>query len=114
MIVGGHKTSRGRGTCNRPGVSVAEAPGREGAGQRLLPLDETGGREGDLAAIGSDQFGARVGRGDVADDVDAADAQRVIDISRSFDIDARIIGYTQAADHNELIIESDKGRFEYQ
>ena len=33
--------------------------------------------------------------------VDAADAQRVIDISRSFDIDARIIGYTQAADHNE-------------
>ena len=46
--------------------------------------------------------------------VDAADAQRVIDISRSFDIDARIIGYTQAADHNELIIESDKGRFEYQ
>ena len=36
--------------------------------------------------------------------VDAADAQRVIDISRSFDIDARIIGYTQAADHNELII----------
>lgn len=45
--------------------------------------------------------------------VDAEDAQRVIDISRSFDIDARIIGYTQAADHNELIIESDKGRFEY-
>ncbi len=45
--------------------------------------------------------------------VDAADAQLVIDISRSFDIDARIIGYTQAADHNELIIESDKGRFEY-
>ena len=45
--------------------------------------------------------------------VDAEDAQRVIDISRSFDIDARIIGYTPAADHNELIIESDKGRFEY-
>ena len=45
--------------------------------------------------------------------VDDEDAQRVIDISRSFDIDARIIGYTQAADHNELIIESDKGRFEY-
>lgn len=45
--------------------------------------------------------------------VDAEDAQRVIDISRSFDIDARIIGYTQAADYNELIIESDKGRFEY-
>ena len=45
--------------------------------------------------------------------VDAEDAQRVIDISRSFDIYARIIGYTQAADHNELIIESDKGRFEY-
>ena len=46
--------------------------------------------------------------------VDAADAHRGFGISRSFDIDVRIIGYTHAADHNELIIESDKGRFEYQ
>ena len=45
--------------------------------------------------------------------VDAADAQQVIDISRSFGIDARVIGYTQPAARNELIIESDKGRFEY-
>ena len=45
--------------------------------------------------------------------VDAEDAQRVIDISRSFDINARVTSSPQAADHNELIIESDKGRFEY-
>ena len=45
--------------------------------------------------------------------VDAADAQRVIDISQSFGIDARIVGYTMPAPQNELIIESDKGRFEY-
>ena len=45
--------------------------------------------------------------------VDAADAQRVIDISQSFGIDARVVGYTMPAPQNELIIESDKGRFEY-
>ncbi len=45
--------------------------------------------------------------------VDPADAQTVIDISRSFGIDAQIVGYTLDAAHNELIIESEKGRFEY-
>ena len=45
--------------------------------------------------------------------VDAADAQRVIDISQSFGIDARVVGYTMPAPQNELIIESEKGRFEY-
>lgn len=41
------------------------------------------------------------------------DAQKVIEISQSFGIDAQIVGYTEAADNNVLIIESEKGRFEY-
>ncbi len=45
--------------------------------------------------------------------VDPADAQSVIDISRSFGIDAQIVGYTLDAAKNELVIESEKGRFEY-
>ncbi len=45
--------------------------------------------------------------------VDPADAQTVIDISRSFGIDAQIVGYTLDAAKNELVIESEKGRFEY-
>jgi len=45
--------------------------------------------------------------------VDSSNAQKVIEISHSFGIDAQIVGYTEASDHNELIIESDKGRFEY-
>ena len=45
--------------------------------------------------------------------VDSSNAQKVIEISHSFGIDAKIVGYTEASDRNELIIESDKGRFEY-
>lgn len=45
--------------------------------------------------------------------VDLSNAQKVIEISHSFGIDAQIVGYTEASDRNELIIESDKGRFEY-
>ncbi len=45
--------------------------------------------------------------------VNPADAQSIIDISNSFGIDAQIVGYTLDAAHNELIIESEKGRFEY-
>ena len=45
--------------------------------------------------------------------VDSSNAQKVIEISHSFGIDAQIVGYTEASDRNELIIESDKGRFEY-
>lgn len=41
------------------------------------------------------------------------DAEAVIGISQSFGIDAQIVGYTEAASRNELIIESEKGRFEY-
>ena len=45
--------------------------------------------------------------------VDSLNAQKVIEISHSFGIDAQIVGYTEASHRNELIIESDKGRFEY-
>ncbi len=41
------------------------------------------------------------------------DAQAVIDITRSFGIDARIVGYVVPAERNRLIIESEFGRFEY-
>ena len=40
-------------------------------------------------------------------------ADRVIDIVRSFDIDARIVGRIEAAEANRLTIISDKGTFEY-
>lgn len=41
------------------------------------------------------------------------DAQTVIDITRSFGIDARIVGYVAPAERNRLIIESEFGCFEY-
>ncbi|NDW09728.1 AIR synthase related protein [Dysgonomonas sp. 520] len=41
-------------------------------------------------------------------------AQKVIDISRKFNIDAQIIGHVEASDKKELIIESEFGRFEYE
>jgi phosphoribosylformylglycinamidine cyclo-ligase len=40
-------------------------------------------------------------------------AGEVIAISRTFGIDARIIGFVEASDKKKLIIESEKGRFEY-
>lgn len=40
-------------------------------------------------------------------------AQRVIEISESFGIPARIVGRVEAAETNKLTIISDKGRFEY-
>ncbi len=40
-------------------------------------------------------------------------AQEVIDINRSFGIDARIIGFVEKADKNSLVIESEFGHFEY-
>ncbi|VBB45876.1 Phosphoribosylformylglycinamidine cyclo-ligase [uncultured Paludibacter sp.] len=40
-------------------------------------------------------------------------AQEVIDISRSFNIDAQIVGYCQFADKKQVVIESEFGRFEY-
>lgn len=40
-------------------------------------------------------------------------AQQVIDIARSFNIDAQICGHCERADHNELLIESPYGTFVY-
>ena len=40
-------------------------------------------------------------------------AEEVIGISKSFGIDAQIVGFVEEADKNELIIESEKGRFTY-
>ena len=41
------------------------------------------------------------------------DAAQVIEIAQSFGIDAQIVGRVEECDHNELIIESEKGRFVY-
>lgn len=40
-------------------------------------------------------------------------AEEVISIARSFHIDAQVVGFVEEADKNELIIESEKGRFVY-
>lgn len=40
-------------------------------------------------------------------------AEKVIDISQSFDIDAQIVGFVEASDKTELIIESEHGKFIY-
>lgn len=40
-------------------------------------------------------------------------ADEVIGISRSFGVDAQIVGFVEDAEKNELIIESEKGRFLY-
>lgn len=40
-------------------------------------------------------------------------AQGIIDISKSYNIDAQIIGYVESSDKTELIIESEFGKFEY-
>ncbi len=40
-------------------------------------------------------------------------AQEIIDISRSFNVDAQIVGYIEKSENRELIIESEFGRFEY-
>ncbi len=42
------------------------------------------------------------------------DALKVIEIARSFGIDAQVIGYVEDAPHNELIIESEAGHFVYE
>lgn len=40
-------------------------------------------------------------------------ADRIIEISQSFGVDAKVIGRVEASDHNHLTIISDKGTFEY-
>ncbi len=45
--------------------------------------------------------------------LDAANAEKVIEISKSFGIDAQIIGRVEASDHTHLTIESEAGIFNY-
>lgn len=45
--------------------------------------------------------------------VSPEDAQTVIDISKSFNIDAQVIGHVEDAEHNALTIKSEAGTFEY-
>ena len=40
-------------------------------------------------------------------------ANEVIEISKSFGIDAQIVGRVEASDHTHLTIKSEKGTFEY-
>jgi Phosphoribosylaminoimidazole (AIR) synthetase len=40
-------------------------------------------------------------------------AEEIINISKGFGVDAQIVGFVEDADKNELIIESEKGRFVY-
>ena len=40
-------------------------------------------------------------------------AQQIIDISRSFNVDAQIVGRIEKSENKELIIESEFGKFEY-
>lgn len=45
--------------------------------------------------------------------VSPQDAQEVIEIARSFGIEAQIVGRVEECDHNELIIESEMGHYVY-
>ena len=45
--------------------------------------------------------------------LDAEYAQDVIDISRSFNIDARIVGRVEEAESNRLTLITENGTFEY-
>ena len=40
-------------------------------------------------------------------------ARQAIDISRSFNVDARIVGRVEKSDKRELVIESEAGKFIY-
>jgi phosphoribosylformylglycinamidine cyclo-ligase len=40
-------------------------------------------------------------------------AAEVIDIARSFDIDAQVIGHVEEAEVNEVVVDSRLGHFEY-
>ena len=45
--------------------------------------------------------------------LDAANAEKVVEISKSFGIDAQIIGRVEASDHTHLTIKSEAGEFSY-
>jgi phosphoribosylformylglycinamidine cyclo-ligase len=41
------------------------------------------------------------------------DAQAILDIARSFNIDAQVVGFVEDMDGEQVRVESDKGIFEY-
>ena len=45
--------------------------------------------------------------------LDVDDAKKIIDISNSFNIDAKIIGKVEKANEKMLSIKSDRGQFDY-
>ena len=45
--------------------------------------------------------------------LNAADAQQVIDISKSFGVDAQVVGRVEKSNKKRLTIKSEKGEFEY-
>jgi phosphoribosylformylglycinamidine cyclo-ligase len=45
--------------------------------------------------------------------LDSADAATVTDVSRSFGIDAQVIGHVEESAQKELIIRSEAGEFRY-
>ncbi len=45
--------------------------------------------------------------------VSPEEAEKVINISKTFDIDAQIVGHVEASDKKELIIKSEFGEFRY-
>ena len=45
--------------------------------------------------------------------LDVDDAKKIIDISNSFNIDAKIIGKVEKANKKMLSIKSDRGQFDY-
>jgi len=45
--------------------------------------------------------------------VEEKDAQKIIDISKSFDIDAQIIGRVEASEQKQVTVKSEHGEFVY-
>ena len=45
--------------------------------------------------------------------IDEAHADKVIEISRSFNVDAQVVGRVEAAENKKLTITSEYGTFEY-
>jgi phosphoribosylformylglycinamidine cyclo-ligase len=45
--------------------------------------------------------------------VDERNAANVIDIARSFDIDAQVIGHVESSDNNEVLLKAPQGTFIY-
>jgi phosphoribosylformylglycinamidine cyclo-ligase len=45
--------------------------------------------------------------------VEEEEAQKIIDVSKSFNIDAQIIGRVEASEQKQVTVKSEHGEFEY-